>query len=50
MESPLRRVTELRLRHAASLLASELYTVECAASRVGYGNPFAFNTAFKRFF
>ncbi|MBC8136700.1 MAG: AraC family transcriptional regulator [Fibrella sp.] len=50
MESPLRRVTELRLRHAASLLASGFYTVERAASRVGYSNPFAFSTAFKRFF
>lgn len=50
MESPLRRVTELRLRHAASLLASGFYTVEHAASRVGYSNPFAFSTAFKRFF
>lgn len=50
MESPLRRVTELRLRHAASLLASGFYTVERAATRVGYGNAFAFSTAFKRFF
>ncbi len=50
MESPLRRVTELRLRHAAALLSSGSYTVERAASRVGYSNPFAFSTAFKRFF
>ena len=50
MDSPLRRVTELRLRHAAALLSSGFYTVERAASRVGYSNPFAFSTAFKRFF
>ncbi len=50
MESPLRRVTELRLRHAASLLSSGFYTVERTAARVGYANPFAFSTAFKRFF
>jgi len=46
--SPMRRVTELRMRHAAALLASGFYTVERAAARVGYENPFAFSTAFKR--
>lgn len=48
MESPLRRVTELRMRHAAALLAAGNYTVERAALAVGYENPFAFSTAFKR--
>ncbi|HVW01652.1 MAG TPA: AraC family transcriptional regulator [Planctomycetaceae bacterium] len=46
--SPMRYVTELRMRAAASLLASEFYTVDEIAERVGYENPFAFSTAFKR--
>lgn len=46
--SPMRYVTELRMRQAAALLASESYTIEEVASRVGYENPFAFSTAFKR--
>ncbi|RYG75208.1 MAG: AraC family transcriptional regulator, partial [Alphaproteobacteria bacterium] len=45
LESPLRRVTELRMRHAAALLSSGFYTVERAALRVGYTNAFAFSTA-----
>lgn len=46
--SPMRHVTELRMRAAAALLASEFYTVEAVAERVGYENAFAFSTAFKR--
>jgi transcriptional regulator GlxA family with amidase domain len=47
-ESPMRYVTRLRLRHAASLLASHIYSVELVARKVGYTNAFAFSTAFKR--
>jgi AraC-like DNA-binding protein len=36
------------MRHAASLLASDFYTIETVAQKVGYDNPFAFSTAFKR--
>lgn len=46
--SPMRQVAFLRMRHAASLLASDFYTVETVARKVGYDNPFAFSTAFKR--
>ncbi|MES2459523.1 MAG: AraC family transcriptional regulator [Armatimonadota bacterium] len=46
--SPMRQVTYLRMRHAASLLASDFYTIEAVARKVGYENPFAFSTAFKR--
>jgi len=46
--SPMHYVTELRMRSAASLLASEFYTIEAVAERVGYENAFAFSTAFKR--
>ena len=45
---PMRRVTELRMRHAASLLSTGAYTVERAAAQVGYDNPFTFSAAFKR--
>lgn len=46
--SPMRQVTALRMRQATALLASESYTVEAVARLVGYENPFAFSTAFKR--
>ncbi|BDI30398.1 AraC family transcriptional regulator [Capsulimonas corticalis] len=46
--SPMRYVAELRMRQAAALLAAESYTIEEIAARVGYENPFAFSTAFKR--
>lgn len=46
--SPMRQVAHLRMRHAASLLATGGYTVEAAAEAVGYENAFAFSTAFKR--
>jgi AraC-like DNA-binding protein len=47
-KSPLHYVTDLRMRQATALLASESYTIEEIAERVGYNNPFAFSTAFKR--
>jgi AraC-like DNA-binding protein len=46
--SPMARVTQLRMQHAASLLHSGRYTVAEVAHRVGYENPFAFSTAFRR--
>ncbi|MGI4790790.1 MAG: AraC family transcriptional regulator [Janthinobacterium lividum] len=46
--SPMRHVTALRMRRAAALLASESYTIEAVAQRVGYDSPYAFSTAFKR--
>ncbi len=46
--SPMRHVTALRMRRAAALLASESYTIEAIALLVGYDNPYAFSTAFKR--
>lgn len=46
--SPMRYVTELRMRAAATLLASESYSISEVAERVGYDNAFAFSTAFKR--
>jgi AraC-like DNA-binding protein len=46
--SPMRHVTALRMRRASALLASESYTVEAVAHLVGYDNPYAFSTAFKR--
>lgn len=46
--SPMRHVAALRMRRAAAFLASESYTVEAVARLVGYDNPYAFSTAFKR--
>jgi len=46
--SPMAYVTRLRMQHAASLLASGRYSVAEVGFRVGYDNPFAFSTAFKR--
>lgn len=47
--SPMRYLTLLRMRRAMALLASESYSVEAVAFRVGYENAFAFSTAFKRY-
>lgn len=47
-QSPMRQVTAIRMRHAESLLASGRYTITEVSARVGYDNPFAFSTAFKR--
>jgi len=46
--SPMRYVAELRMRTAATLLASESYSIGEVAEYVGYDNAFAFSTAFKR--
>lgn len=46
--SPMRHVAHLRMRRAAALLSAQSYTVEAVAEQVGYENPFAFSTAFKR--
>jgi transcriptional regulator GlxA family with amidase domain len=48
--SPMRHVAFLRMRRAAALLSTQSYTVEAVAQQVGYENPFAFSTAFKRHF
>ena len=45
---PMEYITYLRMRSAASLLASQPYTISEIAQRVGYSSPFAFSTAFKR--
>lgn len=45
--SPMAQVTTLRMQHACSLLTLGL-KVEYIARTVGYENPFAFSTAFKR--
>ncbi|MCW8128977.1 MAG: AraC family transcriptional regulator [Planctomycetota bacterium] len=47
--SPMRHVAFLRMERAAALLATGAYTIEEVAYQVGYENPFAFSTAFKRF-
>jgi AraC-like DNA-binding protein len=46
--SPMAQVTYLRMRRAAILLADPQATVAGVAESVGYGNAFAFSTAFKR--
>ena len=46
--SPLEQVTLLRMRHAGALLLSTEANIEHVARAVGYANPFAFSTAFKR--
>ncbi len=46
--SPMHQVARIRMRMAAQLLSSGRYTVATVAARVGYDNPFAFSTAFRR--
>lgn len=46
--SPLREVTRLRLQRAAELLRHTPDKVAAIAQRVGFTDPFAFSTAFKR--
>jgi AraC-like DNA-binding protein len=46
--SPMEQVTYLRMQHAGALLLASDLSVEQAARAVGYANPFAFSTAFKR--
>ena len=47
-QSPMRRVTAMRMRRAATLLGSSGEAVETIAGMVGYRNAFAFSTAFRR--
>ena len=47
---PLTYLTEWRLARAADLLRASSRSVEQVAKAVGYTNPFAFSTAFKRHF
>jgi AraC-like DNA-binding protein len=47
-ESPLSYLTRWRLALAADLLAGTDLTLAAIATRVGYANPFALSTAFKR--
>lgn len=46
--SPLREVTRLRLQRAAELLRHTPDKIAAIAQRVGFTDPFAFSTAFKR--
>lgn len=46
--TPMRRVAQMRVRRAATLLIATPWSVESIASAVGFGNAFAFSTAFKR--
>lgn len=46
--SPLREVTRLRLQRAAELLRHTPDKIAAIAQRVGFADPFAFSTAFKR--
>ena len=48
-ESPLRYVTQVRMRRAADLLARRM-TVDEVAARLGYGSHSAFSRAFKRMY
>jgi len=46
--TPLRYLTELRMRLAAQWIGRERMPIEHAAHRLGYGSPAAFSRAFKR--
>jgi len=46
--SPLRELTHRRLRRAADLLCHTPDKIATIAARVGFADPFAFSTAFKR--
>ena len=46
--APMEHVAYLRMRSAASMLASHPYTLAEVSIRVGYASPFTFSTAFKR--
>lgn len=47
-EAPMKMVTRLRLERAKTLLSNTDYRIEDVAAMVGYSDPFAFSTAFKR--
>jgi AraC-like DNA-binding protein len=46
--SPLAHLAVLRMRRAAALLTTSAAPVATVAAAVGYANPFAFSTAFRR--
>jgi AraC-like DNA-binding protein len=46
--SPMRHLTYLRMRHASELLAVSDEKIGVIGQQVGYDNPFAFSSAFKR--
>lgn len=46
--SPMRHLTYLRMRHASELLAVSDQKIGVIGQQVGYDNPFAFSSAFKR--
>ncbi|MFT0858747.1 cupin domain-containing protein [Ancylobacter sp. G4_0304] len=46
--TPLRYLTELRMRLAAQWITREKLSIDAAASRLGYGSQAAFSRAFKR--
>jgi AraC-like DNA-binding protein len=46
--SPMQHLARLRMRRAAALLTAGGRSVSDAAAAVGYGNAFAFSTAFRR--
>jgi transcriptional regulator GlxA family with amidase domain len=46
--SPMRQLAFLRMQHAAHLLATSDLKIDAIARVVGYANPFAFSTTFKR--
>lgn len=48
--SPMKQVTFIRMQKAALLLQTTHLKIESVAEAVGYRNPFAFSTAFKRHF
>ncbi len=43
-------LTRLRMEHAAQLLTQRALKLQAVSAMCGYGNPFAFSVAFKRYF
>lgn len=46
--SPMRHLTHLRMQQAATMLTCTPLIIEAIAQRVGYDNPYAFSTSFRR--
>ncbi|MEI6321571.1 MAG: helix-turn-helix domain-containing protein [bacterium] len=46
--SPMKHLTLLRMRRAETLLLNQRLKVSAVAESVGYSNPFAFSTAYKK--
>ncbi len=44
----MQQLTNLRVQHAADLLATTEMTIDAIAAEVGYANPFAFSNTLKR--